>query len=202
MKRVWLVSDGLVHPPITARRILHKVMAGTAGFTVERSRSLGAPPPDLRSLAAVVIYFHHQRISRRALSRLDAFVREGGGLLGVHSATASFKVEPGYHRILGGRFVGHGPVEAFEVTPVDGSDLFAGLSAFTVKDELYDHELEAEIEPHFTARLGEREIPVVWTRRYGRGRVCYACPGHRAATLRDETYQKVLQRALAWVGGG
>jgi len=41
----------------------------------------------------------------------------------------------------------------------------------------------------------------VWTYYYGQGRVCYAVPGHRTETMRDKTYQKILQRGLAWVCG-
>jgi type 1 glutamine amidotransferase len=201
MKRVLLVTDGLIHPPVTARRVLHKTLGEMKGFAFEHIRSLEALPEE-PDAAALVIYLHHKRISSRALAALEAFASQGGGVLGVHTATASFKEEPRYHKILGGRFVGHGKVEPFEVTPTGASDLFPGLPAFTVRDELYEHELEPGIEPHFTARHQGRDIPVVWTQQYGRGRVCYACPGHRAATLRRETYQRVLQRGLAWVCGG
>jgi type 1 glutamine amidotransferase len=171
-------------------------------FSFEHVPSLEGFSKDLADYAALVIYLHHKRISPPALTALVWFVSQGGGILGVHSATASFRDEPRYHQILGGRFVGHGKVEPVRVTPVGGSDIFSDLSAFTVRDELYDHELQPGIEPHFTAEFGGREIPVVWTHRFGRGRVCYASPGHRSATLRNETYQRVLQRGLAWVCGG
>ena len=38
----------------------------------------------------------------------DGFVRAGGGVLAIHSATASFKGSPAYFEVLGGRFVGQG----------------------------------------------------------------------------------------------
>jgi type 1 glutamine amidotransferase len=201
MKRVLLVTDGWVHPPLRARWILHKLFAEMKGFSFGHVRSLEALPQDLAAHSALVLYLHHKRISPQAVTALAWFVSQGGGILGLHSATASFRDEPRYHQILGGRFVGHGKVEPFRVTPVGGSDTFSDLSSFTVRDELYDHELQPGIEPHFTAEFDGREIPVVWTHLFGRGRVCYTSPGHRAATFRNESYRQVLLRGLAWVCG-
>ena len=45
-----------------------------------------------------------------------------------------------YFKILGGRFIGHGKVENFEVTKVR-DDIFSGIDNFYLKDELYIHEL-------------------------------------------------------------
>ncbi len=149
----------------------------------------------------MVIYIHHKKISERALAQLDDFVSKGGGILGVHSATASFQGQLHYFEILGGRFIGHGPVASFEVKPVPESELFAGIPVFNVKDELYIHELQPGITPHFTATHEGQEVPIVWTYHYGQGRVCYAVPGHRTETMQNETYQKILQRGLAWVCG-
>ena len=92
-------------------------------------------------------------------------------------------------------------VKHFEVKPVPESDVFAGIPAFTVRDELYIHELQPGNEVHFTAKHEGQEVPSVWTRRYGKGRVCYMVPGHTTSSMRNTTYQKVLQRGLAWVCG-
>ena len=34
---------------------------------------------------------------------------------------------------------------------------------------------------------------MVWTYRYGKGKVCYAVPGHTSATMSNPIYQKILQ---------
>lgn len=199
MKRVLLVTDGIFHPPLLARWRLRRALEEMAGFSFQHLRSLEKLPSDLVGFSALVLYFHHREISRGALSRLEAFCSGGGGLLGVHSATASFKGQPGYHRILGGRFTGHGKVEAFQMRPVGGSEPFGGIPALTVRDELYWHQLAPGVQPHFTAQDEEREHAAVWTYHYGRGRVCVTVPGHRAATLRHPTYRQILQRGLSWV---
>ena len=198
MKKVLLVTDGLFHPPLPARMILRKTLTGLDGFKFQHVRSMEKLPNDLGSFSAIVIYLHHKKISDSALETLDGFVTSGGGMLGVHTATASFKQQMRYFEILGGRFTGHGPIERFEVSRVKDK-IFSEIDDFVVKDELYIHELQPGIEMHFTARHVGEDVPVVGTYRYEQGRVCYAVPGHTTSTMRNETYQMILQRGLKWV---
>ena len=200
MKKILLVTDGFFHPPLTARMTLRKTLAELDGFKFQHVRSMEKLPNDFRDFSAVVIYLHHQKISEIALSTLDEFVSNGGGILGVHTATAAYIKYLHYFEILGGRFTGHGPIKNFEVSRVK-DEIFGDIGDFVVKDELYIHDLQPGIEIQFTARHEGEDVPVVWTYQYGQGRVCYAVPGHTTATMRNETYQKVLQRGLAWVCG-
>ena len=199
MKNVLLVSDGLVHPTLTARRALYQTLSGLDGFSIQRTTSLEALPNHLDGLSALVIYIHHKRISDRALTALAAFVSGGGGLLGVHSATASFKDQARYAEILGGRFTGHDRVQRFEITPQPDAGPFTGLPAFTIRDELYLHELQPGVNVHFTSTYQSQNVPVVWTHHYGQGKVCHSVPGHTTASLRHPTVREILTRGLTWV---
>jgi len=199
MKKVLLVTDGIFHPPFLARKILHETLAELDGFEFQHIRSMEKLPGDINGFSAIVIYLFHQKISKSALDSLDNFVSNGGGLLGIHTATAAYKNYLHYFEILGGQFVGHGPIAPFNVEPIPESEIFSGIPAFTVKDELYIHELQPGITPHFTATHEGQDVPIVWTYHYGQGRVCYAVPGHRTETMRDEVYQRVLKRGLVWV---
>lgn len=194
-----MVTDGLFHPPLSARRILRRTLGDKKSYTVSHIHSLENLPTRTDSYAAIVIYLHHKHISETALKRLDRFVAAGGGLLGVHSATASFKQTSHYFEILGGRFIGHGPVENYTVKPIGISPIFAGIPAFDVFDELYLHDCNPGIEVHYSILYNGEKVPAVWSHQYGRGRVCYASPGHRTDTLKIEAYRKLLQRGLNWV---
>ena len=199
MKKILLVTDGIFHPPLTARKALHKTLADLDRFEFQHVRSMEKLPSELSVFSALVLYMHHKKISGSALEALDGFVSNGGGILGVHTATASFQQQLHYFEILGGRFTGHGPVESFEVEPISGSDIFPGFPVFTVKDELYIHEIQPGNTVHFTAKHEGHDIPVVWTRQYGQGRVCYMVPGHTTTSMHNRTYQELLQRGLSWV---
>ena len=197
-KKILLVTDGFFHPPFWGRVALRSALDELAGFEFELVAALDELPNNLASFSALVLYFHHKKISTEALAKLDEFVSKGGGVLGIHSATASFKEEERYFEILGGRFVGHGKVESFKVKRLK-EDVFAGIDDFVVRDELYLHELQTGIDVHFTAQHDGKDVPAVWTYQYGKGRVCYAVPGHTTSTMKNTTYQQVLKRGLEWV---
>jgi uncharacterized protein len=198
MNRVLLVTDGIFHPTWRGRRALDQALGQLPGFSYMRVRSLELAPADLGSFSALVLHFHHKRISDSALARLQAFVSGGGGVLAIHAATASFKQTPPYFEILGGRFTGHGKVQKLEIQNLD-QGVFDGLPGFSVTDELYLHDLNPGITFHFTTLSAGEQIPVVWTHRFGSGRVCYACPGHTTATMQNQGYQEVLRRGLLFV---
>ncbi len=199
--RILLASSGLLHPSWLARRRLKRSLQMMPGYVFQQVASLQVLPQlDMFSFRAIVLYFHHQAISSSALVCLDEFVRRGGGVLAIHSATASFKQEPRYFEILGGRFQTHGPIGTFTVHQTKSpDDVFGHVGSFQIKDELYIHELAPDLTVHFEAMHAGKPVPVVWTRRYGAGRVCYAMPGHTAETMQHRMVQHILKRGLAWV---
>src|SRR5688500_5648624 len=67
----------------------------------------------------IMIYTQGDTFSPAQVGTLVNFVRSGGGLVGVHSATATNKTDDAYARLLGSRFIGHGPVFDFEVSVSD-----------------------------------------------------------------------------------
>jgi hypothetical protein len=176
------------------------VLAALPGVRLQRADSLEALPrlpPD--SFQALVLYYHHETVSPAALDCLDTYVRQGGGLLAIHAATASFKQEPRYFDILGGRFVEHGPVALFPVRPVDQDPVFGDVPPFIVRDELYYHEMVTDVRVCMVG--GTEGVPVVWTRQHGQGRVCYCVFGHTISAVRHPQVHEVLRRGLAWAGG-
>ena len=196
-----LISDGLVHPSLLGRFWLRRTLAVLPGYRFRRVASLeslvGLP---LNSFQAIVLYVHHDTLSPAALERLDAYLGQGGGLLALHSASASFKEEPRYYDILGGRFDHHGPVEEFVVQPADADDeIFWGISSFSVRDELYRHEYDAANRIRFCTMVGDECEPIVWTRERGQGRVCYCALGHTVDAMREPHVQQILRRGLSWV---
>lgn len=201
MTEILLVTDGFIHPPWLARRAVHTVLAAMPGIELKHIDHLNQLPKiDLSRLQAMVLYYHHKELDDDALAAFEGFVSGGGGVLALHSATASFKSCARYAALLGGSFAGHGPVERFEVQPAATAEVvFSGIGSFAVDDELYLHDLQADLTIHFTAlHEGERQ-PMVWTHEVGAGRVCYIGPGHRTATMKGPQMQELLRQGLAWV---
>jgi type 1 glutamine amidotransferase len=198
--KILLVSAGVFHPPLLGRYRLRRFFDSLHGFSFEAIGSLESLPKlDLANFRALVLYYHRARISSTALEALEGFVSSGGGALAIHSATASFKDAMRYFDILGGRFIGHGPVDRIEIKPAASQETaFAGIPAFQVYDELYLHELRGPVQVQFYASHEGEQAPMVWTHRFGQGRVCYACPGHTSSSLVNPRYQQILARGLTW----
>jgi uncharacterized protein len=200
---ILLVSDGLFHPSVPARFWLRRALLALPGYPFERVSSLEALSGEAAaSYRAIVLYVHHEKISTAALDALDQFLDAGGGLLALHSASASYKNRPRFYDMLGGHFVEHGPVEEFLVEPAAApDDIFRGLPAFSVRDELYRHEYDAANHVHFYTEVDGVREPVVWTRRHGRGRVCYCALGHTVGVMCQAEVQQIVQRGLVWAAG-
>ena len=166
-----------------------------------------------------MLYLHDAHISDDALAALDTFVNEGGGLIAVHSAAASFKEQPGYSAILGGRFLHHGPIGRYSIRQTRSAGDFAGggatpeaaahtlapslpaIEPFTVRDELYIHEYDPDNFVHFVTDTEDGPEPVAWSRLHGKGRVFYLAPGHRTETLRHPAIRNILRHGIRWALG-
>lgn len=211
MRNVLVISAGIFHPPLLGRLRLWRILEAVPGVSLRHARSVEARTrADLTAFDAVVLYYHAKAISPSALEALDRFVRGGGGILAVHSATASFKQTPRYTDILGGRFVGHPPVGPVEIRAAAGADeIFGVIDPFIVTDEAYRHDLRDDIRVHFVARPvagAAEEAPFVWTRRGAAasanhlyGRICYVGAGHCASSLHHPSVISILRAGLAWV---
>ena len=204
MKRpVMVITAGIIHPTVLNIKLCLRIL-NQFPYTYAVFNSIeGLPCLNLHEYSAVVLYLHRKVISRNALDALDRHVHGGGGLLAIHSASASFKSCPRYFEILGGRFTTHGPISSYRViqnTP--GDEVFGNVGSFTIKDELYIHEWDANNHVWFHTETESGIEPVVWTRTYGNGRVCYLAPGHTLSTMKNTNMHLCLQRGLNWVSEG
>lgn len=203
---ILLVSSGFFHPPWLGRFWLRQTLQALPEVRLRQISSLEALPAiDPQDFQAIVLYIHQQKITPAALAALDHFVSQGGGLLAIHSATASFKNEAHYFGILGGRFLRHGSLCELAIQPAKVDDkIFPGINAFSLYEEPYEHEINPACTVHFDAPHPQNPVdgprlPVVWTYAYGQGRVCYCLPGHRSAAMRHPVVREILQRGLNWV---
>ena len=198
-----LIFDGLFHPYWLGRRNLERSLRKIPGWVFKRAPSLEKIlqlPMD--SFQGLALYFHHKTVSQGALDRLDQYLRQGGGLLAIHSASASFKGQAQYLQILGGLFREHGPVGKFWVNPIDEKDeIFSGIPSFALQDERYRHEVDRTNRIHFTTTVDGEVEPVVWTRHHGKGRVCYCSLGHTISSMRNPHVLEILRRGLLWCAG-
>jgi len=113
--------------------------------------------------------------------------------------------------MVGGRFVCHpGDMVDYTVTITGSDPITAGVDTFTVHTEQYfchvDPTLNVLATTTFTGAHGAPEtagavMPVVWTRRFGQGRVFVSTLGHAPADLELPQSRTMVERGLLWAAG-
>lgn len=125
------------------------------------------------------------------------FVRQGGGLLAVHSGTAGYSETPALRALLGGIFTNHPKQCPVEVQLRDGHPLCQDSTPFTQIDEHYFMELDdSQADVFMTTQSEHGTQPGGWTRSEGRGKVCVLSPGHKVEVWLHPSYQALLKNAL------
>jgi len=131
------------------------------------------------------------------------FVRQGNGLLAIHSGTAGYAEMPVLRGVLGGVFTHHPKQCPVTVEPQVGHPLAAGSAPFTLQDEHYFMALDDPgAEVYVTTRSEHGAQPGAWRRTEGAGRVAVLTPGHNVEVWLHPSFQALLLNTLRWCGKG
>jgi type 1 glutamine amidotransferase len=151
----------------------------------------------------VLVFFHTVgEISPVQRDALLSWVAAGGGFIGIHSAADSFRDCPEYRSMVGGYFLEHPPYRDYQVSVVQPwHPITKDMNEFFVKDEMFVTSYDSRVHVLATALWKGSAIPVAWTNKWGKGRVFYLAFGHDQAAVRQEAFQKLFERGLAWAAG-
>ena len=138
-------------------------------------------------------------MTEKMQAAFSAYVREGNGLLAIHSGTAEYEQKPVLRSLLGGVFIHHPQQCPVTVTPHTGHPLCTGASPFTVRDEHYFMAMDdPEADVFVTTISAHGEQPGAWRRVEGNGRVAVLTPGHNLEVWLHPTFQILLLNCLRW----
>lgn len=133
-------------------------------------------------------------------SVFESFVRNGGGLLAVHSGTAGYREAHIIRSILGGVFTHHPEQCDVTVETVGRHIITDGFEAFTLKDEHYFMEIiDDDLCVFLTSKSQHGEQPAGWVHTYGKGKVCVLTPGHNVEVWLHPSFQLLLKNSLNWL---
>ncbi len=149
---------------------------------------------------------------------LLAYIKDGHGFMGLHSATDTFRKWPAYGEMIGGVFDGH-PWFTFDAPLVVEDAQFPGMQyvpkEFVLRDEIYQVKDFSREKVRVLMRLDESKVnlkrwwvhrtdgdfAVIWAREYGKGRVLYNGLGHVEAVFDRPDIQKMMVEQVKWVLG-
>lgn len=199
------------HEPEQTATIFRDVLAGHGyDAALETDLDIFLDAERLAATDLVVPVFTQSEITQDQANGLLAAVREGGtGLGGWHGGMAdAFRSHTEYQFATGGQWVAHpGNIIDYTVNITNHEHpITAGISDFAVHSEQYymhvDPANEVLATTTFTGDhapwIAGTVMPVVWTRRYGAGKVAYCSLGHVAAEFDVPETRTLVERCLLW----
>ena len=140
---------------------------------------------------------------------LEAFVRKGGGFIGVHAAADTEYDWPWYGQLVGAYFQNHPPgLQSTQVQPEkDGKPVGP---RWPITDELYNYRANPRGQVQVIATVDEREYdggtmgadhPIAWCHAFDGGRSWYSGLGHDAVVYADRHFIAQLRGGLRYVSG-
>ncbi len=200
--QVLLLGDDGHHQPFD-RADQVRAPLRARGIDLHWTTSLDAlSPTGLTGFHVVLVYANHPTIGRAQEQALLAFVRAGGGLCAVHSASACFANSPAWFDLIGARFQRHGTGTFGTELADPAHPLLRGFTGFTSWDETYVHDRHNPDRTVLEVRVdGEHREPWTWVRRAGEGRVFYTAWGHDQRTWGNPGFHDLLARGIRWAAG-
>jgi type 1 glutamine amidotransferase len=129
------------------------------------------------------------------------FVHRGGGFLNLHNSMGLYPEDGPYLRLVGGRYIGHGPLERFRVEVVDRNHpVTRGVEDFSVADEQHTPPCD-EQRVHVLLRNRSddgKTAAAGWVYEPGKGRLCHLANGHTRESLLHPMYQRMMRNAVVW----
>jgi type 1 glutamine amidotransferase len=192
-------------------------MCMTRGFNVETSNDPAVINATRLADLDVVVFSISSGpgVSQAGRTDLEAWVRKGGGLVGLHSASATEPDWQFYIDNIGARFAGHVPgMQLATVKTMGPHPIVDGLAtSFTATDEWYFFQSRPEdvAGMQMVLALDETTLPADYPAMYKVGyhpigwahdkfgeRVFYTALGHNPDAFSDPTIVELIGRAIEW----
>ncbi|CAM3083566.1 ThuA domain-containing protein [Paenibacillus taichungensis] len=212
---VWGGWDG--HEPEQVAAIFERILKEEQ-FEVEVSDTLEAyaDAEKLLGLDLIVPLWTMGQIEQELVNNVSAAVQSGVGLAGLHGGMCdAFRNNVDWQFMTGGQWVAHPGNDGVEYTvnmKRGSSPLLDHIEDFQVKSEQYYLHVDPAVEVLATTRFpivngphaanGPVDMPVVWTKRWGAGRVFYNSLGHHADIVEMKQVTEMMRSGFKWTAAG
>jgi uncharacterized protein len=201
---VVTATKGYRHESIeTAEMVLTQISRRTPSFEIafareEKDMARMMTADALRGFKVVMFVNSTGELALPDRNALLQWVRTGGSLVGVHSASDTWHEWPEWIEMLGGEFLEHPPEFLADIVVEDQTHpATAGLNSLMFVEEIYSFKNFHRDRVRVLLSLRGAH-PLAWWQRYGSGRVLYTALGHRIDVWELDWFQKHLAGAIQW----
>jgi type 1 glutamine amidotransferase len=204
VKKALIIQGGWEgHQPKEVAEIFAGLLNGE-DFEVEVSDTLDSllDGEKLLGLNLIILVWTMSAITKEQLDPLLAAVKSGVGIAGCHGGLGdSFRNETEFQYMVGGQWVAHPGNDGVNYTvhiKQKEHALMEGLTDFQVCSEQYYMHVDPGNDVLATTYFGKVEMPVVWTKSYGEGKVFYSSLGHQANIVEMPEMLTMMRRGFLW----
>ncbi|MCL2646878.1 MAG: ThuA domain-containing protein [Phycisphaerales bacterium] len=204
------------HQPKEVAEVFRRVLVED-GVQVEVSDTLDAFKDEakLMALDLIIPIWTMGEITKEQVVPVLKAVREGGvGIAGCHGGMGdAFRKDVSWQFMVGGQWIAHpgndGTLHTIRIKNPD-HPITKGIKDFDVKSEQYYMHIDPAIQVLATTTFptpgvdgphvpnGFTEVPQVWTKYWGKGRVFYNALGHQANIFDIPEALELMRRGFRW----
>jgi type 1 glutamine amidotransferase len=202
---VFSKTSGYRHDSIPAGVEAIRELGAVHGFTVTATEDATAFTPSGLDRYAGVVFLNTTGdvLDPGQQTAFEAYIRAGGGYVGVHSAADTEYGWPFYGDLVGAYFASHPAVQRATIRVEDRTHpATAHLDPTWVRtDEWYDYRSTVRSTAHVLASLDESSYtggamsgdhPIAWYRELAGGRSFYTGGGHTVQSYREPAFRTHL----------
>ncbi len=214
-KKALIVRGGWDgHQPVEVS-LLFKDILQQEGFAVDISEDLSvfSTLEDCIKYSLIVPVYTMSEIKDEYVQNICTAVENGVGLAGCHGGMCdSFRNSTKWQFLTGSQWVEHPGNDGIEyevnIIKSSSSPIVEGINDFKVKTEHYYLHIDPAVNvlattafplvpgPH--SENGPVLMPVVYTKKWGKGRIFYNSLGHHADVLEAPEAKELMRRGFLW----
>jgi type 1 glutamine amidotransferase len=213
MKKALIFQGGWDgHEPVQVSKIFKDILI-EGGFDVDLYDNLDclADAEKLKELDLIVPVWTMGSINGQYVKNVSEAVAQGTGLAGCHGGMCdSFRDNVDWQFMTGSQWVAHPGNDGVEymVHVLKDNYFTKGLEDFKVCSEQYYLHVDPAVKVYATtafpvidgphAANGRVDVPVVYTKMWGTGKVFYTSLGHHADIFSIPEAFEIMKRGLLW----
>ena len=213
MKRALIVYGGWEgHDPEPVSKIFEQILQGE-GFEVVRSDTLDSLLGNLLQYDLIVPIWTMGTLPAEEERNVSEAVAAGVGMAGCHGGMCdAFRNSTTWQFMTGSQWVAHpgnsNVTYRVYIKKSSDSPLVKGMDDFDVTSEQYYIHVDPAVNVLATTALptvdgyhaanGRVEIPVVYTKMWGKGRVYYNSLGHNKTIFDIPQAKELMRRGFVW----
>ncbi|HEX9654034.1 MAG TPA: ThuA domain-containing protein [bacterium] len=211
---VFSKTAGFRHDSIPAGIAAIKKLGDENGFATHATEDAVIFKSDSLAKFAVVVFLNTSGdiLDSAQKAALQTYISNGGGFVGIHSASDTEYNWPWYGELVGAYFQNHPQIQTATVVVNDSSHVSTAHlpSQWTRTDEWYNFRTHPSDRVQVLLRVDENTYsggsmgaahPVAWYHEFDDGRAWYTAMGHTKESYSETLFLQHLLGGIQWAAG-